>query len=183
MANVFLKVDKGLFSMGLNPVEILILAQVTEFLTNTGDCFISDKQLAEQFGVSESTISRELKKLESGGYIVRETKNVKNGKERHIRLASGKMMVGNENNNSATVNLLVEQQSNCLLYNRQNDLIKDNNEKINLKDNLKNDFPEEGKIYPKITKTDLERYKCAYEPVAANIVKILSTGKIVEVVA
>ncbi len=75
--------------MGLNPVQILILAQIMEFETNTGDCFISDKQLAEQFGVSESTIKRELKKLEEQGYIFRNTKNVKSGKERHISTIQG----------------------------------------------------------------------------------------------
>ncbi len=82
-----------------------------EFETNTGDCFISDKQLAEQFGVSESTISRELKKLETMGFIVRETKNVKGGKERHIK--------------TTNVKLPIVQESNCLLHNKQNDFIKD----------------------------------------------------------
>lgn len=43
MANVFLKVDKDLFKLGLNPTQILILAQVIEFNTNTGDCFISNE--------------------------------------------------------------------------------------------------------------------------------------------
>lgn len=136
MPNVFLKVSKDLFKKGLNPTEILILAQIIEFETNTGDCFISDKQLAEQFGVSESTISRELKKLENDGYIVRETKNTKNGKERHIHLASGNLTNGNETNNSARVNLLIAQESICLFPNRQNDLIKDNPNKIKEKDNI-----------------------------------------------
>ena len=31
MANVFLKVDKDLFSLDLNPTEILTLAQIMEF--------------------------------------------------------------------------------------------------------------------------------------------------------
>ncbi len=136
MTNVFLKVSKDLFSKGLNPTEILILAQVMEFQTNTGDCFISDQQLAQQFGVSESTISRELKKLESNGYIVRETKNTKSGKERHIRLASGNLIFGNETNNTANVKLPVAQESICLLGNRQNDLIKDNIKDNSIKDNL-----------------------------------------------
>ncbi len=86
MTNVFLKVNKGLFSMGLNPTEILILAQIIEFQTNTGDCFISDNQLASMFGVSESTIKREVKKLEDLGFITRETKNIKGGRERHIKV-------------------------------------------------------------------------------------------------
>lgn len=86
MSNVFLKVNKGLFSMGLNPTEILILSQIIEFQTNTGICFISDKQLAEQFGVSESTIKREIKRLEDMGYIMRETRNTQTGRERVIKV-------------------------------------------------------------------------------------------------
>lgn len=42
MTNYFLKVNKDLFSLGLTPIEILILAQIMEFNNNTGDCFISN---------------------------------------------------------------------------------------------------------------------------------------------
>ena len=102
MENVFLKVNKDLFTLGLNPTEILILAQVAEFQTNTGDCFISDKTLAEQFGVSESTIKREVKALEEKGFIKRETRNVKGGRERHMtvnyqKLTSVKLSLDNSN--------------------------------------------------------------------------------------
>ena len=99
MSNVFLKVDKDLFKLGLNPLEILIVSQIAEFQTNTGDCFISDRTLAENFCVSESTITRALKALESKGIISRETKSTRGGKERHItinynQLATLKMTVG-----------------------------------------------------------------------------------------
>ena len=86
MANTYLKVDKGLFGTGLNPTEILLLAQFMEFERTTGDCFISDLTLANNLCVSESTISRAIKTLESKGYIKRETKNTKTGKERHIKV-------------------------------------------------------------------------------------------------
>lgn len=125
--NYFLKVDKELFNSGLSPLEILLVAQVTEFQNNTGDCFISDKVLAENFGVSESTITRALKALETKGYITRETKNVRNGKERHIKVneypTTSKMT---DAQNGASSKMLVGQQSNCLLGKQQNDLIKDN---------------------------------------------------------
>ena len=140
MANVFLKVSKELFKMGLNPTEILILAQIMEFEANTGDCFISDKQLAAQFGVSESTISREIKKLEAMGLLVRETRNIKGGKERHLKSTIGKMMLVDEKTDLTTSKLPIVQESNCLLYNRQNDFIKDNNEEIREKDNYREFF-------------------------------------------
>ena len=132
MANYFLKVDKGLFNIGLNPTEILLLAQIAEFQTNTGDCFISDKVLAANFGVSESTITRALKNLEGKGFITRNTKVTNTGKERHIIInmskieeyaASIKMTDAKEH---ASVKMTDAQASNCLMRKQQNDLIKDN---------------------------------------------------------
>ena len=84
MTNLFLKINKDLFKLKLNPTEILVLAQVMEFNTNTNDCFISNKVLSEQFGVSESTIKRALDNLSNRGFIARDTKNVKGGKVRHM---------------------------------------------------------------------------------------------------
>lgn len=129
MANLFLKVNKDLFKLGLNPTEILLLAQVIEYNTNTGDCFISDKTLAEQFGISESTVSRGIKSLIDKGFLTRKTENVKGGRIRHLTAVL-------DNQNDTTVKMTVvqqPQQSNCLLTtsnlpidNKQNDFIKDN---------------------------------------------------------
>ena len=82
----FLKINKNLFGIGLSPIELLVLAQVMELDKNTKDCFISDEKLADNFCVSKSTISRALTNLEGKGFIIRATKNVKGGKERHITL-------------------------------------------------------------------------------------------------
>lgn len=126
MANYFLKVDKDLFKMGLSPLEILLVAQITEFNTNTGDCFISDKTLAANFGVSEKTISRSLKALEDRGIITRETRNVKGGKERHIKVneytTTDKMTV----NSSIQPTICPLSTDKLSFDNGQNDLIKDN---------------------------------------------------------
>ena len=128
----FLAINKEWLGKGLNPTEILILSQVAEYERNTGDCFISDKAMSELFGVSESTISRAVKALEDKGFLKRETKNVRGGKERHIHLTNSKMTVDSD-----------EQASNCLLTNvnltidnKQNDLIKENNKRKDLKENL-----------------------------------------------
>lgn len=131
MTNNFLKVNKDFFKLELNPTEILILSQIEEYNRTTKDCFMSDEAFAAQFGVSKSTISREMKVLESKGFITRETKNVKGGKERHIHI--------NFNNiESALTNINLtldgsQQTSNCLLtnvklpiVNKQNDSIKEN---------------------------------------------------------
>ena len=84
MNNLFLKVNKDLFKLKLNPTEILLLAQILEYQTNTGDFFMSDEVLANNFGVSSKTISRALTSLEGKKFITRNTKNTKSGKERHI---------------------------------------------------------------------------------------------------
>lgn len=117
----FLQVDESLFKLGLNPTEILVLAKVMEYNRTTGDFFMSDAAMGEMFGVSDKTISRALKVLEDKKLIVRETKNVQKGKERHIRLPKDKMSVVEE--------------TNCPLPKGQNDLIKENNKNINIKDN------------------------------------------------
>lgn len=128
MANYFLKVDKDLFKLGLNPTQILILAQIMEFDTNTGDCFISDKTLADNFGVSESTIKREVKNLETLGYISRETKNIKGGRERHIKVNHTRLNLTLVENNKAQNDTCTK--LNLTLDKGQNDTIKDNINKI-----------------------------------------------------
>ena len=141
MTNIFLKVNKDFFKLKLNPTEMLLLAQIAEFDRTTGDFFMSDKALAEQFSVSESTISRSLKALEAKGFITRSTKNTQKGKERHIAINLKKIeaelaTVNLTPANSPTVNLTVPQESICLLGNSQNDLIKDNINKIKEKENM-----------------------------------------------
>lgn len=138
MTNLFLKVNKDFFSLGLNPTEILVLAQVMEFNTTTGDFFMSDKALAEMFGVSDKTISRAMKVLEDKGFISRSTKNIKGGKERHIAVNVNKI---DEALTKDNLSVDATQESKCLLTRDnlsvdkgQNDLIKDKR-KDNLKDN------------------------------------------------
>lgn len=129
----FLAVNKDFFKLGLNPTEILILSQVDEFNRNTGDCYVSDETFAEMFGVSKSTISREMKVLESKGYIIRETKNVKGGKERHIKINKEATRVNLTVDSGEKAEVVATQTSNCLLTNvnlpidnKQNDSIKEN---------------------------------------------------------
>lgn len=131
MTNLFLKVDKDLFNKGLNPTEILVLAQITEFNTNTGDCFISDEALANQFGVSAKTISRTIAALEEKGLIIKETKNVKGGKERHIKIPQRTICP------LTTDNLSIDKGQ---IYS-----IKDNI-KDNIKDKISEEIPKEEKI-------------------------------------
>ena len=181
MANNFLKVDKKLFKLGLSPIEILVLAQVTEFNTNTGDCFISDEVLANNFGVSEKTISRTLKALEDKGFISRATKNAKGGKERHIKLSTDKMSLDES------------QRTNCPLTtdklsldNGQNDFIKDkgkDNVKDNLEASLAPNVAKESSVaeYPKVMRSQLAGMGCRFEELGEGLIKICDTGKIFQV--
>lgn len=153
MTNLFLKVNKDLFTMGLTPIEILIVAQIMEFNINTGDCYVSDEQFAEMFGVSKSTVSRSIKALEGKGLIQRTTKNTHKGKERHLTFIEPKEEVkeadcgsanvnltvaNSQTQNSANVNLTVAHKSICLLRKKQNESIKDNIEEDKEKDKCGN---------------------------------------------
>ena len=85
MSNKFLMVNKDLFSIGLNPLEILITAQVMEFQRTTNEFFMTDAQMAELFGVSAKTISRALDRLESLEIIKRNTKTINSKRVRTIK--------------------------------------------------------------------------------------------------
>lgn len=197
MTNLFLKVNKDLFKLGLNPTEILILAQIMEFNTNTGDCFISDKVLAENFGVSEKTISRSIKALEDKGFIKRDTKNVKGGKVRHLTANAAKIeetltkdnlsVVNNSNNIHNGQNVCCTKDK-LSVVNGQNDLIKDNI-KEKEKDNNGIDFSAKAENsilpnYPVVTVAWLMDNRIAYELIeeSANLIRVKATGKIVRVV-
>lgn len=85
MTNKFLQVNKDLFTIGLNPLEILITAQIMEFQRTTDEFFMTDAQMADCFGVSNKTISRALDRLESLGIITRNTKTVSSKRIRTIK--------------------------------------------------------------------------------------------------
>lgn len=139
----FLAINKDWFAIGMNPVELLIISQVAEFNRNTGDCFISDDAMAEMFGVSRSTIARAVNRLANElGYIVKETKNTRGGKERHMKVNCVKIkekiesLKKKDEEESANVKMTLdgcEQVSKCYLAsvnltlaNKQNESIKEN---------------------------------------------------------
>lgn len=197
MANLFLKVDKDLFNKNLNPTEILIIAQVSEFIRNGKECFMTNKQFAENFGVSESTIKRTFDKLEKEGYLYRETKASQKGKDRKIFLGSKVQNepCENSNENSAKAKMNLAEGSNCTLCKEQNEPIKDNNIKDNLKDNnsgvSQTTFErtplepkvEEVKIDGEITAFDLEWNAPTYKIIdkEKNLIQF-PTGKVFKVV-
>ena len=210
MTNLFMKVNKDLFKLGLNPTEILILAQVMEFNTNTGNCFISDKVLAEQFGVSEKTISRTIKGLEDKGLLTRNTQNVKGGKTRYMsaNLAAINAALPKEQtkDNLSVVNTNNGQNDCCTkdklsVVKGQNDLIKDN-----IIDNILKEKKEEDNMdlapvalnpkaltakavkplesYPAISVAQLTSNNIEYELIqdSRNLIRIKATGAIARVV-
>ena len=184
MTNLFLKVNKDLFKLGLNPTEILILAQIMEFNTNTGDCFISDKALAENFGVSESTIKREIKKLEEMGLIARDTKSVKGGKERHMKVNSAKIEQKLTSVNLSFDNSNKDQNEPCTSVKMSFDKVQNDTIKDNIKDKEKDNIEEKKTQYPVITVAQLIDNKIEYEPIedSFSLIRIKATGAIAKVV-
>lgn len=140
----FLAINKDFFTLGLNPTELLVLSQICEFQRNTNECFISNKKLAEQFNVSESTIKRALDRLELLGFIERETKASQKGKDRKIRAndnkiagaAKAKMNLADDDNKSAKAKMNLADGSKCPFRKEQNEPIKEKNEEKREKDNI-----------------------------------------------
>lgn len=158
MTNLFLKVNKDLFTLGLNPTEILLVAQVMEFQANKKECYMTDAQLAENFGVSAKTISRALDRLETLKLITRETKTIASKRIRTIIFNKNAFEASNGQNDVLEEEPKNLKQSNCpnetvnlSKSNGQNDFIKDkgkDKEKDNLIDESK---VEEGSSQKPIT--------------------------------
>lgn len=84
MSNLFLQVNKDLFGSGLDPVALLVLSQIQEFHRNKAVCYMTDAEMAKNFGTSAKTISRRLDDLEVKGYIKRQSKCVGGKMQRTI---------------------------------------------------------------------------------------------------
>lgn len=195
MTNLFLKVNKDLFKLGLNPTEILILAQIMEYNNNTGDCFISNDTLAEMFAVSAKTISRAIKNLEDKGLLTRDTKNIKGGKERHMVVNIQKIeeLLTKDNLSLVDEDEKVPQRTKCplskdnlSLVNGQNDFIKDNSELENEEDNIRlasspsgeeSHLPVEEELeeVPEYMLERMERSNYTY--ISENVIKVFSSNK------
>lgn len=79
MENKFLAVNKRLLSnTELTLLEKLIISQIQEFTKNSKECYMTDKQFSEAFGVSAKQVTRAIKRLADAGVIVRDTKVVSN---------------------------------------------------------------------------------------------------------
>jgi DNA-binding PadR family transcriptional regulator len=95
--------------------------------------------------MSESTIKREIKRLEELGYISRETKNVKGGRERHMTVNQNKINEELTKRKMSLVNTDKAQNEPCtsvkMSFDKgQIDTIKDNINKIIEKDNNSGDI-------------------------------------------
>lgn len=145
MTKLFLKVDKDLFLLDLNPTEILIISQIIEFQRNEKDCFMSDEAFSDNLGVSKSTISREIKKLEEQKIIIKSTKNTRSGRSRVMSINETTLnsLIAEahkrDSEESAKVKLTIADSQiddcakvNLPIANKQIDFIKDN-----IKDNIK----------------------------------------------
>lgn len=87
--NTFLAVNKQYLGIGLKSIDILIIAQIEEFERNNCQCYITNKQFADIFGESESTIKRAIDKLDEFNVIERHTTFIEgNGRSNRQRILS-----------------------------------------------------------------------------------------------
>ena len=128
--NTFLRVSTDLFKVGLNPTEILIVAKIIEYNTNTGLFHMTNAQIAELIGVSDRTVDRTLDKLEREGYITRRTDQLPDKRTRTIvfneavfdKKLRERQNVGLKNSRTTICQNL---DDNLSKSNRQNDIIKE----------------------------------------------------------
>ena len=168
MANLFLKVDKRFFFLGIDPLGILILSQIDEYTSKGMTCFISNEQLAKQFGSSLSTVKRTIANLEKMEYLNRDTKNTNQGKERFLTLNQETIektyaKAQSELCQSARLTENFAQGSTCSLRKGQNGPIKDKceeqaplEEDKNKKDKLKAGQPQTSSEIPKEEKIKID---------------------------
>lgn len=166
MTNNFLAVDKRLFKTNLTLLEILVYSQINEFNKTTGDCFISDETLGNQFHVSDRTIQRAITSLEKQGYIIRDTKNIKGGKERHLIITN--LLSENQKNFSENQKDSSEKPDRNII-----DIIENNNKITN--NHPKEESKEE---YPTCTLAQAKMVVGGYKQLDNNLIQFNQNGKI-----
>lgn len=142
---------------------------------------ISDKWICDRTGLQHPSYIKARQALVKRGWL--EHDPAKGITVNIDKIRWGNMVLPQKEETKETrSNMVLPQGSNMVLPQWGNMVLPITyNDKINKTDNLQT-ISGERVIYPKVSKSELERNKCAYEPVAANLVKILATGKIVEVI-
>ena len=198
-----LMVSKSLYSTGLNTTEMMLISQIKEFERNGSECFVTNQQFADWFGVSTKTIERTLDKLEENNYIKRETKTVntngKKSKVRKIKIVEGTVKMtqpcddseGDEGTVKMTVasdgryrqnvhkvpSICPEGNVNLSKRYRQNDAIK---EKIKRKEKIKEKITEEATLLPPVTASPIGTASASPSPTGASSTLILAQAKAIE---
>ena len=110
--------------------ELRLLLKISSLSAKDGSCFASNKYFADYFNFSEITASRQIKKLESLGYLKIEYE--KRGAEiikRHIFLTDFNESTINKNDNRRLSKMITDDYQKCLPTIIKND--KENNISIN----------------------------------------------------
>lgn len=156
----FLAVNKAYFGLGLKSIDILIISQIEEFSRNGCKCYLTNKQFADMFGESESTIKRALDKLEELKIIKRDTTFVEgNGRANKQRVITindrKKWKIQNEPSKEMEGSNVDNGRFKSEEWKVHNEPIKDN-----LKDNLKENLSK--RDLEDLTDEELESIKIDY---------------------
>ena len=81
----YIKVNTDYFNVGLEPLEVLLLATV-ESLTREGkQCYYTNDQLSKMFNVSLTYLKKTLDNLEKRNYIKRNTQTIRDRVGKYTR--------------------------------------------------------------------------------------------------
>ncbi len=136
---------------------------------------LSSKAVEQTFGIKIKQYNNAVKELIEKGYLVNTKGNNYIFNEIPLNTKKDKGVITKEDNP-----VITKEDKGLLPLELTN--ITENTINIIQENNTEKEIPVEGKKYPRVSRAELESYKVEYEPIAANLVKILATGKIVEVI-
>jgi len=89
----YININLGFMNNSLSVTEVALLTLIKGLSKKKGYCYASNKSICQTLNLSDRTLFRLLSKLESDGYINRQTKSTGHyGKERRIHLSPGAEM-------------------------------------------------------------------------------------------
>ena len=81
----YINVNTEYFNVGLEPLEILLLATIESLVRDGKQCYYTNEQLTQMFHVSLTYLKKTLDGLEKKNYIKRNTKVIKDREGKFTR--------------------------------------------------------------------------------------------------
>lgn len=81
----YIKVNTEYFNVGLEPLEVLLLATIESLTRDGKQCYYTNDQLSKMFNVSLTYLKKTLDNLEKRNYIKRNTQTIRDREGKYTR--------------------------------------------------------------------------------------------------